>query len=368
MPDPDSVLVNIALFGASPAITLVLEAARAAAKHIAPVLLVAEPGLEVTLLATQIHQWSGRTGRLQRVHAAELVVPNVDTPAASSPLAGLIALPLLLETIRAAKGGTLLIEDIEVLPESGQAIVESLLNQLPLNATASDVRVIASTSSDLGHLVHLGRFRPVLLDRLLYAPIQVPALRARQQDVLILSERILGSHRLLQGRPGLRLNDRARQVLQAHKWPGNIVELERVLVRAAFESTDGTIRGSHLTRAIAEPGLVFRSLNAGTPREAHDRASAEADKIADQKKTIDALLDGLVSLRDQVVMRELARVETLTLKEVGAVLALDGAATRRHMARMVRAGQVVQGGNAHLPTWSLLSKAEPGHAAGAGGG
>lgn len=381
MTDPTSLLVNIALFGTSPAITVALDAARAAAKHVAPVLLVAEPGLEVTILAIQIHEWSKRTGPLQRVHAAELAVPNLDTRAGSSPLSGLIALPLLLETIRNAKGGTLVIEEIDALPESGQAIVESLLNQQSLSAATSDVRVIASTSHDLGNLASRGSFRTTLLDRLLYTAIYIPPLRDRQQDVLILAERILGSHRLLHGRQGVRLSEPARQVLQAHRWPGNCVELERVIVRAAFEATDGTIRADHVSRAIDEPGEVFKPLNAhfqplggelltagrlapapgnfkSTLGEAIERTLSQFDKIAEQKETISALLDGLVSLRDHVVLRELARVEKLTLKDASALLDLEAGATKRHMGRLVRSGKLVAAQeSANKPVWSLAAKA-----------
>ena len=387
MTDPRSLLANIAMFGASPAITAALEAARVAAKHTAPVLLLAEPGLEVTLLASQIHELSRRAGPLQRLHAAEIAGPTINTSAAASPLSGLIALPLILETIRSAKGGTLIIEDIDALSDGGQAIIESLLVQPAADGTGCDVRVIASTSRDLRDRVSQGQFRGVLLDRLLYAPIHIPPLRAREQDVLILAERILGTHRLLQGRKVPRLSESARDVLRSHPWTGNVAELERVLVRAAFEAPDGAIQASHIVRAIEEPGEVFRALaqpwrrfageelSAGSAHRPHSALSDAlkrlpdlTEKIADQKAEIRAVLASLASYRDHVMLRELARVGQLDLKGAGAVLDLDVTATRRHMARMVRAGQVAQGGSAHRPTWSLLPKAEAGRAAGASGG
>ena len=386
MSDPRSLLANIAMFGASPAITATLEAARVAAKHTAPVLLLAEPGLEVTLLASQIHELSRRAGPLQRLHGAEIAGPSVNTSAASSPLAGLIALPLILETIRSAKGGTLIIEDIDALSDGGQAIIESLLIQPAADGTGCDVRVIASTSRDLRDRVSQGQFRGVLLDRLLYAPIHIPPLRAREQDVLILAERILGTHRLLQGRKAPRLSEPARDVLRSHPWTGNVAELERVLVRAAFEAPDGTIHTSQIVRAIEEPGEVFRALSQPWPpvagkvlsegytlrassalSEAIKRLPDVSQRLTDQKAETRAALASLAHYRDHVLLRELARVGQLDLKAAGAVLDLDGTAARRHMARMVRAGQVGQGGSANRPTWSLPPKAEAGRAAGSAG-
>lgn len=387
MTDSRSLLANIAMFGASPAITAALEAARIAAKHTAPVLLLAEPGLEVTLLASQIHELSRRAGPLQRLHAAEIAGPTINTSAAASPLSGLIALPLILETIRSAKGGTLVIEDIDALSDGGQAIIESLLVQPAADGTGCDVRVIASTSRDLRDRVSQGQFRGVLLDRLLYAPIHIPPLRAREQDVLILAERILGTHRLLQGRKAPRLSEPAQEILRSHPWTGNVAELERVLVRAAFETQDGVIHGTQIVRAIEEPGEAFRALaqpwrpfagellSAGSVSRQHSALSEAlnrlpdvSQRIADQKAQTRAALASLASYRDHVVLRELARVGQLDLGEAGAVLDLDGTATRRHMARMVRAGQIALGGGANRPTWTPLPKAEVGRAAGAGRG
>lgn len=388
MTDPRSTLANIAMFGASPAITATLEAARAAAKHTAPVLLIAEPGLEVTLLASQIHELSRRAGPLQRLHGAEIAGPSVHTSPAASPLSGLIALPLILETIRGAKGGTLLIEDIDALTDGGQAIIESLLFQPVADGTGSDVRVIASTSRDLRERVQRGQFRGVLLDRLLYAPIHIPALRAREQDVLILAERILGTHRLLQGRKALRISEPAREILRSHPWTGNLAELERVLVRAAFDATDGTIKGSHVVRAIDEPGEVFRGLDqrwegvpglslteatagrpimplekafGGEPAGGHRTALSDALKrlpdvaqqLTDQKSITRAAVATFTSYRDYTVLRELGRVGQLDIKEAGAVLDMDGPTTRRHMSRLVRAGKVLLRENVGRPTWSL---------------
>ena len=162
MPDAPA---NPSIFGESKAIRDTLRQAQTIAGRIAPVLILAEPGLEVVLLAGQIHQWSGRTGRFHRIFAPEMTSPGEQDDAGKALFSDLFAQRLFVETIRDAQGGTLLIEDIDALPSFAQATIESLLAQQSRGAAQSDVRVIASTSQDLNERIAQGAFRAGLLAR-----------------------------------------------------------------------------------------------------------------------------------------------------------------------------------------------------------
>jgi transcriptional regulator with PAS, ATPase and Fis domain len=107
---------------------------------------------------------------------------------------------------------------------------------LPIGATSPisiDVRIIASSNSDLERACYEGRFRRDLYYRLNVLTISLPPLRDRTSDVPLLAKHILS-----QIAPGTTLSDGALAALAAHIWPGNIRELRNVLLRAVGRAQD----------------------------------------------------------------------------------------------------------------------------------
>ena len=146
--------------------------------------------------------------------------------------------------IRAAEGGTLLLDEIAEMPLSLQskllrAIQESEV--VPLGATTPikvDVRIIAAANRDLPLEVAEGRFREDLYYRLNVFPLSLPALSERLQDVEVLAQTMAIRHSA--GRKVVPcISDSANLVLRAHDWPGNVRELENVIRRALLLS-DGS--------------------------------------------------------------------------------------------------------------------------------
>ena len=258
MPDAPA---NPSIFGESKAIRDTLRQAQTIAGRIAPVLILAEPGLEVVLLAGQIHQWSGRTGRFHRIYAPEMTSPGEQDDAGKALFSDLFAQRLFVETIRDAQGGTLLIEDIDALPGFAQATIESLLAQQSRGAVQSDVRVIASTSQDLNDRIAQGTFRAGLLERLAYTPLVLPPLREREDDPVEIAERLLAQHPYLAKRIRVRLDEDAISALLDHDWPGNLAELERVVVGAAMQAGDAPLGRATLQHAIIAPRFWFEGLS-----------------------------------------------------------------------------------------------------------
>src|SRR6266403_878072 len=144
-----------------------------------------------------------------------------------------------------ANGGTVFLDEIGELPLAVQgkllrAIEEKVVDRIGGRASlAVDVRVVAATNKDLKEAVEKGEFRGDLFFRLAVFPIEIPPLRERGEDVILLARSFaaeLGKE--LRGREAV-LSDASVAAFRAHRWPGNIRELENSIERACILA-DGT--------------------------------------------------------------------------------------------------------------------------------
>ncbi len=173
-----------------------------------------------------------------------------------------------------ADGGTLFLDEIGELPLSIQPKLLRVLQSGEVQRVGSDrahrvdVRVIAATNRDLAEEVRANRFRGDLYHRLSVYPLHVPPLRARREDIGLLSGHFLDLARSRLGVGELRLTVPAREVLRAYDWPGNVRELEHILLRAALRASEGR---RHETIAIDVPhiglGAVDKPLPPAPPPE-----------------------------------------------------------------------------------------------------
>jgi DNA-binding NtrC family response regulator len=133
-----------------------------------------------------------------------------------------------------ANGGTLFIDELGELPLDLQPKLLRVLERrevLPIGADAPlrvDVRIVSATHRNLKDLVQKGKFRQDLYYRLTGMILNIPSLREREEDVVMLAE-----HFLRDARPGVDLGAAARACLLAHSWPGNVRELKNAVERAA---------------------------------------------------------------------------------------------------------------------------------------
>lgn len=134
-----------------------------------------------------------------------------------------------------ADGGTVFLDEIGDLPLDVQPKLLRVLETREFRRVGgnrvikTDVRVVAATKRNLQREVHAGKFREDLFFRLAVVPITVPPLRARRDDIALLSENFLKA-----GGSGMVLADETAQALAAHDWPGNVRELRNVLERAVY--------------------------------------------------------------------------------------------------------------------------------------
>ncbi|HEU5210995.1 MAG TPA: sigma 54-interacting transcriptional regulator [Longimicrobiales bacterium] len=140
----------------------------------------------------------------------------------------------------AAHGGTLFLDEIGDISLEAQAKLLRVLQDRQVRRLGSvrsfdiDVRVVAATNVDLSAAVSAGRFRSDLYYRLSVVPIQLPPLRDRGNDVLLLAERFLAEFAHDHDMPVPELNAGARRALVGHDWPGNIRELRNAIERAVL--------------------------------------------------------------------------------------------------------------------------------------
>jgi two-component system, NtrC family, response regulator AtoC len=109
-----------------------------------------------------------------------------------------------------------------------------------------DVRIIAATHRPLEELVRLGRFRADLYYRLCVVQLQLPALRERGSDILLLARHFLQAHAQRYAKPVPTLTSEAEMALLRHPWPGNVRELRNVLEQAVLLGVGDAIEAQHL--------------------------------------------------------------------------------------------------------------------------
>jgi len=151
-----------------------------------------------------------------------------------------------------ATGGTVFLDEIGELPVAVQgkllrAIEEKVVDRIGgRTPVAVDVRVVAATNKDLKAAVENGEFRGDLFFRLAVFPIEIPPLRDRGDDVLLLARHFAAEiGRDLRGREA-QLSPDAELALREHRWPGNVRELENAIERACILSDTMILEPHHL--------------------------------------------------------------------------------------------------------------------------
>jgi two-component system response regulator PilR (NtrC family) len=146
--------------------------------------------------------------------------------------------------------------------------------------TSIDVRVLAATNRDLQREAQQGRFREDLYYRLNVIQIEMPPLRARAEDVMLLAEHFLERITAGDGEQTISgFSREAKQVMEGYRWPGNVRELENAVRRAVTLESGATIRPEHLPDAVRGGGDQAGDL-AGEMRAALDAAVGGAGSAA----------------------------------------------------------------------------------------
>ncbi len=152
-----------------------------------------------------------------------------------------------------ASGGTLFLDEIGELPLDLQPKLLRVLDRREVQRIGEstvrkvDVRIVAATHRDLRNMVSHGGFREDLYFRLSVMAVELPPLRDRGDDIVLLAEKFIAdTSRRIAGRPAPTLSVAARQALLRHPWPGNVRELKNTIERATYLATHGIIEPTDL--------------------------------------------------------------------------------------------------------------------------
>lgn len=152
-----------------------------------------------------------------------------------------------------ASGGTVFLDEIGEMDINMQAKILRVLQERELvriggNKTVKlDARVICATHRDLKKEVEKGGFREDLYYRLLGLPIQLPPLRERGNDILVLAKHFLDSFCLENGMGKMNIQEGAQSKLLEYPWPGNVRELKAVIELAAVLANENVIEASDVS-------------------------------------------------------------------------------------------------------------------------
>lgn len=151
-----------------------------------------------------------------------------------------------------ADGGTLFLDEVGELPLATQARLLRVLETgefIPVGASQvkrTNVRIVAATNVNMQEAIRRGRFREDLYYRLGGITINVPALRERGDDIVLLFRKFALDMAERYNMPAIRLNEEAQQVLKTYAWPGNVRQLKNVAETLSVTTDEREITGDML--------------------------------------------------------------------------------------------------------------------------
>lgn len=199
--------------------------------------------------------------------------------------------------IEAANHGSVFLDEIREMDLTLQAKLLSLLDTQhfrrvgAVNTTAVDIRFIAATNKVLLSEVTAGNFREDLYYRLQVVAVNLPSLRERGDDVLILAQHFIERYNVIYKRKIRGLSDEAADIFRRYKWPGNVRELENLLERIFILEEDDVILPRHLPDRIIRTVVGRPQAEAGTLPLGEDVATGFHEATVDfQRKLLTRVL------------------------------------------------------------------------------
>jgi two-component system response regulator HydG len=249
------------LIGVSPAMQKVYRIARQVAASRATVLITGESGTGKGELARAIHALSPRASApFISLHCAAIPETLLETEMFGHERGAFTgADKRRVGRFEQANGGTLFLDEIGELSPLVQTKLLRVLQERQLervggNETiAVDVRVVTATNRDLEAEVREGRFREDLYYRLNVVHLEMPPLRLRGSDVIVLANAFLQRFAADNKKPVEQLSEEARNKVLAHRWPGNVRELENAMERAVVLCEGSQIEADDLPFDAAQP-------------------------------------------------------------------------------------------------------------------
>ncbi len=226
------------IVGSSPRMQEVLRVASVGAT----VLIYGETGTGKEILARSIHDQSRRAeGPFVAINCGAIPESLLETELFGHEKGAFTsAVGTRIGKFEAADGGTIFLDEVGDMSPAMQVKLLRVLQERTFERVGSnkpirvDVRVIAATNKDLRQLVREGRFREDLFYRLSVVPVELPALRERQEDIPLLAQHFLEKYRTKYGKQVEGFTPQAMRKMRRYPWPGNVRELEFAVERAVI--------------------------------------------------------------------------------------------------------------------------------------
>lgn len=253
--------------GNSPAMHRVIEQLKSLAATDTTVLILGESGTGKELVARALHQNSNRKSKpfvpLNISALPESILESELFGHEQGAFTG--AGSRRIGKFEHANGGTLFLDEVGEMPMETQIKLLRVLEDRKITRLGSNeekainVRVLAATNADLKQMVEQGTFRRDLYYRLGVVSITLPPLRERRGDIPLLIDHFLKELQERHGRHVEGVTGRARQILTAYDWPGNIRQLRNVVEGMLALDTDGLLDVDDLPDELAPPGAGLES-------------------------------------------------------------------------------------------------------------
>ena len=292
----DRVLMFEEIVGASKPLKAVLSRIAKVAPTDSTVFITGETGTGKELIARAVHKRSQRAGRAFVSVSCAALAPTLISSELFGHEKGAFtgATQRRLGRFEQANGGTIFLDEVGELPHDTQVALLRVLQEREFERVGGaqtiqvDVRVITATNRDLIAAVAKGSFRQDLFYRLNVFPIEVPPLRERAEDMLLLVEYFVRRYGRRAGRNFTSIDKRTLELLQNYDWPGNIRELQNVIERSVILNS-------------GEVFAVDQSWLAKQPaRQQHPAAAAPAPSGAEGRTERDFIEAALAASRGRV--------------------------------------------------------------------
>jgi two-component system NtrC family response regulator len=253
----------------------------------ATVMLLGESGTGKEVLAQGLHQASRRAGRFVAINCAAIPENLLESELFGYERGAFTgATKTTVGKIETANGGTLMLDEIGDLPMPLQAKLLRFLQERKIERVGGrqeipvDVRVVCATHQNLKGQIAEGRFREDLFYRLAEIVVDIPALRERSGDAVLLAHAFLRRFAQDQKRGAMTFADDALEAIERHPWPGNVRELLSCIRRAVIMADGNRVVRDDLglPAAAAAPGAAAAPAEAApvvldlrTVREAAER-------------------------------------------------------------------------------------------------
>jgi formate hydrogenlyase transcriptional activator len=272
------------IVGTSPRLQAVLARVAKVAPTDSTVLIMGETGTGKELIARAIHKRSDRANRpFITINCAAIPRDLIASELFGHEKGAFTgALQRRIGRFEMAEGGTLFLDEIGELPAETQIALLRVLQEREFQRVGSNltlranVRIIAATHRDLPAAIEAGTFRSDLYYRINVVPLEVPSLRERQEDILLLVEYFIARFSSKTGKQIRHIERRSLERLQSYSWPGNIRELQNVIERSVIlcDREKFSVDESWLSTA-QRPSRPLAQQMAAQEKEAIEAALAE---------------------------------------------------------------------------------------------